>query len=528
MAALFPLCSFAIDNPINDPQEESIDYYRSLVEEGSYDEAVDSYKTALGFTTEKKERAILHKGMGDVYVLMDDMENAAEEFIQALSLSDNFSEKDKVQMAVYIAWGDRLDDAINTLKQVLAESPSNTEARVHLARTLSWAGRYEEAIMEAETVLSEPLYRSDALLVKANSLNWGGDAKSAIPLYQDVLYEGENFGARLGLTYCLLSTGNVKDAEKSYLKLKPQYPYQDKEYNKITGVIDYETKSAISLGYNYYNDSDHNRYNRYWIHYSFPVNNWKTILGYELSDTWDKTRDNDSYELFVKTYVKLTESVGVGGGLGTVWVGSQNGLSIFSWHIKADKDVLRGKVGAHIVRKVGTETAELIENEITITNIGGYLSQDLTSRISVYGSYDYKDYSDDNSAVELQFVPRYKINILDPSVTISYKWRYVDFNKQTGDGYFDPSNFISHQISLALYQEKNRHYYYVEPYIGFQSFKRYGEKSSDWIGGASGSYGFKLKRGVVLEMSAEGGNFSLNTTSGFSYYLLGINLLILI
>ncbi len=531
---VFPIRVSASDGSqvITIPQENDKQNYKELIEAGRYNEAIATCRKAIAATENDQQKAHYYKQLGDIYVLRDDMKKAAEEFIQALGLSNDFSEKEKVQMAIYISWGDRLDEAIKELKLILSKNPSNTDARTHLARTLSWAGKYDEAIKEAEIVLSEPLYRREALLVKADSLNWKGDEKAAIPIYRDILADGENFGARLGLTYALLSKGKTQEAKECYNKLTPIYPYQEKELNKITEIIDSETKHILSCGYNYYSDTDSNRYNKYWINYRFPLYKWQNTFGYQLSDAWDKTRDNYAHDLFAHTYIKLTETFGAGGGAGIafrgddIFRGDDNKASLVTWHLKADLDFLKGKAGAYVSRESMSETAALIDNSIGKTRIGGNISQNIYEKISLYASYDYSDFNDDNSAHELQFMPKYTLLTVNPIVAVAYRLRFVDYAKQSGGGYFDPGNFLSHQVSVSTYFEHNKFYFYIEPYFGHQSFERYDEKVSDWIGGGFGSFGWKFKKGITLEASAEGGNFALGTVSGFNYYLVGVNLTI--
>ncbi len=526
LAVLTPFRSSAAEGPQETAPLQKNDQQngRDLVAAERYDEAIAAYKKAITITEDSQKKARLHRELGDIYVIKDDMKKAAEEFIQALSLSSDFSEKEKIQMAIYISWGDRLDEAINELKLILSENPSNTDARIHFARTLSWAGRYDEAIREAEIVLSQPLYQKDALLIKANALNWKGEEKAAIPLYKDILSDGEDFGARSGLTYALLSQEKKQEAKECYSKLTPLYPYQEKELIKLKRIIDSETKPLFTFGYRYYNDTDNNRYNKYWLHYSFPIRKWKNTFGYKLSDAWDGTRNNYSHDLFARTYVKLTGSLGVGGGAGVVFGDAKDNLHLITWHLKADMAFYKGKTGAHVSRESMYETAELIENGTGRTRAGGYISQDLSHKLSLYGSYDYLYFTDNNSAHELQFMPKYKLLTVNPVVAIAYKLKFVDYERQSDGGYFDPSNFLSHQVSVSTYFEHNKFYFYVEPYIGHQSFKRDDEKSSDWIGGGFGAFGWKFKRSITLEVYAEGGNFAMETISGFSYYLIGINL----
>jgi tetratricopeptide (TPR) repeat protein len=473
-----------------------------------------------------EEKALLHQKQGNLYVSEDDFKNAANEFIQALSLYDGFSEEERLRMAKYISWGHRHEEAIRELKFIVSQNPENYQARIHLARVLSWAGRFEESLDEADSILLDSPGNREALLIKANTLRWKGNVKSAIHLYQKLLEEKEDFDVRLGLTYALLSTGNIKDAKESYAILEPGYPYQERELEKLGEAVKRAARPRFDIKYSYYSDSDDNRYNKYWLTYNFLAGKWRTNLNYRYTDAKDNENTSDSHELFVNTYSKLTESFGAGGGVGIANMGKQGNSHFLTWNLRADTEVLQGKAGAGVSRNSLTGTAELIENGIRVTNIGTYISQNLTDRLSIYASYNYRDYSDHNNSNDIQFVPSYTLHTNNPRITIGYGFRYADFKEQSGGGYFDPQNFISHQAFSSVYFENEKFYAFIKPYIGHQSFKRNNEDNHEWISGGYGSLGFKISKGAVFEVNAEGGSYALESAAGFRYYLIGAKILI--
>lgn len=502
-------------------------YIKKLLTEGRYEEAIKAYREAIGESKDNRGKAILHKELGDLFVSKDDLKNAAEEFIQALSLYRlGFSEKERLQMAVYISWDNRLDGAISEIRSILSDNPQNTEARIHLARLLSWNNELNEAIKEADRVLKESPDNKDALLVKANALRWKGDVNSAIPMYTKLLEKEENFDARLGLTYALLLSGDKKGAEESRNLLKPKFPYQERELKKLIEDMEKATKPNVETRYSYYEDSEDNRLNRYSLSFGFWAGNWKSDINYRYTDARSNTLNNMAQDLFIKTYSKLTGSFGIGGGIGVTRIDNNETTNIFTGHIKADINMLNGAVGVSVAREAFTDTPQLIENRIRVINAGGYLSQNLTDRLSMFIGYNHKDYSDRNRSNDAQFITKYALSLKDPRFGISYRFRYLDFNRQSGSGYFDPDDFISHQIVGSLYLEKEKFYIHIEPFGGHQSFKRYGNRSDDLIAGAYGTLGFKPDRNILLEINAEGGNYALGIVTGFRYYMVGFRLLL--
>lgn len=483
---------------------------------------IETLKKAIETAKDKKESAQLYKQKGDHYVSQDDYKKAADAYISALSLARNiFSLEERTQIAIYISWGGRLKESAEELRLVLSENPTNLKARIHFARVLSWSGELNEAINEADKVLKESPDNRDALLVKANALRWKGDLRKATPIYKKLLEREEDFDARIGLNYSYLSMGNIKAAKESKKLLKPAYPYQDKEIEELNEYMDRITKPNFDLRYNYYNDSDDNIVDRYSLGFSFWLGNWKNVINYRHTDAKDNTRNNRADDLSFRIYSKVTESFGVGGGLGITQLHNGGTTNLLTWNIKADADILNGTISVSLARDAFTDTAQLIENEIEITNASLYISQRLTDKLSLDGSYSYRDYSDNNNASDLQFSPRYLIHIKNPRINLGYRFRYLDFKKQTGNGYFDPNDFISHQLFISLYYEKGKFYSYLEPYGGYQSFRRYGDKSDDFFGGAYGTFGYKITKYVLFEVNAEGGNYAIETAAGFNYYLIG-------
>jgi uncharacterized protein HemY len=74
------------------------------------DEAkIESYREAIARSKNNSEKAVLHKKLGDLFVSREDFKNAADEYIRALSLKKDFPEGERVQMAVSISWGDKLE-----------------------------------------------------------------------------------------------------------------------------------------------------------------------------------------------------------------------------------------------------------------------------------------------------------------------------------------------------------------------------------------------------------------------------------
>ncbi len=98
-------------------------------------ESVDALQNRIQATTDKSTLARLYKELGDQYVAQDRLAEASKAFSEALRIDpDQFSDAERVQMAIYLSWADNLKESERELRAVLARQPKHLEARTHLAR----------------------------------------------------------------------------------------------------------------------------------------------------------------------------------------------------------------------------------------------------------------------------------------------------------------------------------------------------------------------------------------------------------
>jgi tetratricopeptide (TPR) repeat protein len=484
---------------------------------------IASYEKAISEAKDKKEEALLRKRLGDYYVSREDYTNAAEEFVKALSLSPStFTRQERLQIAIWISWADRLDDAVRVLRSILAEDQKDRDARVQLAKVLSWSDKLNEAEAEADSVLKEYPENQEALIVKANVLRWRGDARASIPVYEKALALGENFDARIGLAYAYLDTGEKKTAQEISKTLNPLYPVQEKELAKFSDSLCGVQASHVGIQYSYYKDSDDNTVNRSALSYGFWAGRWETELTYRLTDANDPVRHKKAEDIWITTSAQAGR-LGTGGGVGISRTDGGTG-NFLTGQAKADVSMGWGTVGVSASREALSDIAQLIENRIVRTSGTLSLSETLSPRLAFSESYTHAGYSDSNSADDLRLGARYAVTLASPKIATGYRFRYWDFRRQSGSGYFDPEGFISHQIFASLYAEQGKWYASLEPYVGLQSFTRYGEYSSHSFYGAFASAGWTMKKCTSFEVNGEGGNYAGGTAAGYAYYLIGFGL----
>ncbi|HXG53518.1 MAG TPA: hypothetical protein VNN77_19130 [candidate division Zixibacteria bacterium] len=488
-------------------------------------ESPENLQKKLAGANEPKQRARILKDLGDAYIAGDKVDLAAGSYLQALETArESFTLGERLQMAIRISWADRLAESTRELKLILAEDSKNLAARTHLARVLSWSGDLSEAIVQADLVLRESPDHQDALLVKADALQWQGRFGEAIPIYRKLLGRNGDFDARIGLAYAYLGGGNRTGAIETARGLKPANSRQERALARLTAAMQRETSPALDARYNHYGDSDENKLNRYALLYSFWAGNVNLAASFRHTNARDDVRSNRAEDFVVSAYTRLTDVLGVGGGLGFSQLHDGDSSTFGTGHVKADLRVLRGSAGLSVTRELLSDTAELIKNRIRLTNVALYLSHPLTERVNFHGGYSYKHFSDGNHANDLQLVTRYTF-YRNPDISIGHRFRLLDYHTQRRNGYFDPNNYIANRIFGAYYIERDWFYTYMDIFVGHQTFRRNEVASDDFIHGGTAALGLKPLPNLAIEVNVEGGTFAAGSASGFNYLNIGPRIL---
>jgi tetratricopeptide (TPR) repeat protein len=413
-------------------------------------QSAEQLQKSIASTADTGQQSKLYKQLGDVYVAQDQIEQAADAFSKALALAgDRFTPGERVQMAIYLSWADRLAESQDVLDRVLVQEPKNVPARTHLARVLSWSGKLDEAVRQADIVLQQTPDHKEALLVKADALQWQGKYLEAAPIYQKLSAEGD-FAAGVGLSRSRLALGDRTGALAARDSLRPANSRQKNELTKLGDAIDQETRPSLDWRYNYHRDSDRNRLDRYSLNSGLWIGNQRLGFDYRHTDARDRARDNRADDFLLKVYSRLTDRFAAGAGLGLTRLDDRHTSTFPAGHVRLDARLFAGKVGASVTREVLTDTAELIENRIRMTAAGLYLTQPLSERFSVDAGYQYKSFSDGNHANDLQLVSQFTI-FLAPRITVGHRFRLLDFHKQSRSGFFDPNNYIANRAFSSLY-----------------------------------------------------------------------------
>lgn len=472
-----------------------------------------------------QERAIAYKKLGDLYAGAEDYKKAGEAYIDALKYGrDSFTRDERKRMATVISWGGFFEEAAGELRAIISENPEDLEARVAYARVLSWTGRLEEALDELNPVLDKYPKDRDALLLKADILRWKGENKKAREIYDSLLSDKEDFGARSGRIYTDLSGREFREAKKDLKLLKPSNAYEEKQLKEITEAVSSATRPDLDISFKYYNDSDFNQSRRYSAKYGFLIGDYRLNAGYLHTDAGDRFRNNGADSFSAGVDAKLSEKIRGGAGVGLTLLSNRDHSVFPNLFLKADTKISNMDVTASISRDTLTDTAALIENGIRFTSYSLYLTRPL-NKLTLRGWYSYRRYSDDNSAHDVQINPEYPLMYKDIKIKAGYRLRYLDYQRQSLGGYYDPDWYISNQLYANLSWEEDKLYIIMEPNGGYQSSRRFGGSNNGFFGGGAITAGYKLYKSLRFEADAEGGNSSIGTVAGFRYYQTGLKVI---
>lgn len=463
-----------------------------------------------------QEKGVEHKRKGDILYEMGDMKGGSREYIRAFESGTDFTEEELLLMAKRVSWAGDLADAERMLKKILSKNPGNREAKLHLARVLSWQGRIYSALDLVEEMLKDAPDDREMLFIKADALRYMGRPDKALKIYERLLTEREDFDIRLAQNYALIQLGLPSKVHEASKKLNPTLPYQVREYNQLKRIIRETLSPTIRARYSYFQDSDDNEVQRATLKMEGHFGDIKGNLILSYIEASDNAHVTEAQELSINMLKRLLPQslldLGIGiakGGRGDLFLTGRIGLNLYA---------LRGLMGLNFSRYLLSDTRELIDNQIRVNLYNFNFEQRLSDRWIVYGDLGYRSYSDSNQAISFNTHFKYKLNFSYPQFFVGYRIVYLDFDKHKYHGYFDPKDYFSHQVTFTFLYEKEAISIYIEPFVGYQEYKRYNQIKNDWIYGGVLSIYRRIIPGLNLEINFEGGNYAAGTATGWKYY----------
>lgn len=432
----------------------------------------------------------------------------------------------KIASAKELALKKRYKQASLILNEILAEDPSNLEARMTLANVLSWDGKFIEALMQINYVLYLAPSNLDAKFIKATILRWKKEFGTSTRLYKDILsVNPKNFYSQLGLAYVHVGRGNYSrvnqiarrmvpssEAEKKEMALLKKYTIEGSAFDFIfyryqdnQGL---ETKKYLGIATDWMCDAQIS-----WI--------------YRHVDAIEPTSDSsfvvrgklDSGQVDALKFA--SDCLDIGGGIGYAKISESSRGNFVIGNIRANIYTDKGNFNIGSIYDVYAETAAALFFKIrTWTNFIGYVNT-ISEKVTIGGHYIYVKYSDANHSNGVDLFTQLKACDKTFQIFLIYSISYLNFASQPvsfftpsiisgGHGYFDPKNALNNQVSLpSRFDKLESLYFSFTPYVGYLTYHLLGIHYNGIYYIGNGLIGYRFSPKFIAEAIGEAGVYDL-------------------
>lgn len=466
--------------------------------------------------TSNTRRARALKSTADFNFERNNRELAANLYLRALALApDAFSVDEKKQIAERLAAAGRQREAIEMLRQ-LAHERDDVEIRVHLSKLLSSEENYDEAIAEIDKALKQDRGNKYALLTKSNFLRSQQKFGESVTLYRKILERGEDFDARLGLTYGLLAMGEKTRARDSFARLKPDDDDQRQQTDELKHYLDSVTRPTIDVYNGTLTDSDKNRTTERRFTLRGTGTDWDLTTSYGEKSALSEGVTYKANYVTAGAKANFSEVLRLALKVGQSKLDADRTRTFTTNEISADLKVgvsplrvVTVNVSHDVVADSGSQIANMIEQDQS----GIRFTRVFDANTTLFINYRYMQYSDSNSATDFQGSIQYTLFRGAPFIRVGYMYRNMDYRRPAFNGYFDPQDYSSHQAFVTLYYENTWLVSDFEVDYGRQKYERNFVDSDDKFIYASATLGTTSSKKLRLELHAEYNQSKSNNTS---------------
>jgi tetratricopeptide (TPR) repeat protein len=438
----------------------------------------------------------------------------------------------RTERAKVLAWSGRYDEAADAFRALLAEDPDDLDARLGLARTLSWSGRQQEARTEYESILADHPGHGAATLGLAQTHAWSGEFELARPLYEQARQKlPDPKDAELGLAYVALWQGRLREAQAAATSLSTRYP-GDPEVADLQRELNRATAPSVAVSWDQLDDTDRNllTVSRLEGEARLPTGLGINLAyaNYDMSSAGSRG-SIDSLQATGSWSPKWRHRLEGMVGLDRLKTPTSSGKSVFDWGL-----TYRFPAGASVNGWVGMRnepyrySVPLIVNEIVVQSLFAGLEGSFGPNWRFYGEAEGWDVSDGNSRLAARLSGRYVWKHGLHSLEAGAAARWLDWDEDLDNGYFDPSNFSSLGATGRAYGPVPGPValdYDVSAEVGFQSFDTEGANTrADPYYLVAGRLFWRFKESGRLELFGEAGSYASQGAEDWRYSRAGIRI----
>lgn len=461
---------------------------------------------------------------GQQYTVAGQYERATEVYLKALALTKKFPNLVGTQRFTLIkrfgSYSHSL--AIPMLQDFIVQQKYNLDAHILLARYLSWGGHQQAAIKIVDQALKLAGDNPKLLLIKADALRWRGDYPDARIIYRQLILNKNSFEAQVGYVHTLLKSDHYAQTITQRAKIKPLTAFQRQALDEFDMLILRETEFKARLLYEYYRDSDNNRRFKAGIRLEQPFDASRLALTLSSGRATEAGRHIEFDEIYISDRFTLSDRTRLEVEVGQAQVYGSKDKDVTAGHLELISRLPGLDIRAKVYREIFDETALILDNGIIVDGLDTHAGYQMTDRTAFNLDYELKDYSDDNRSSHLQAEAWYAIRLQPMKWRIGYRHEAISFERQSGSGYFDPSQLYSNQLRFGVSKYLPNFDFNLELFYGKQSFVRFGSHQTDTVGGWYSSLNYYPGKRLGFELEWEGGNFAMQTIGGFRYQMLTV------
>lgn len=508
------------------PAHASIEEADRAFRDGDYPQSLHLYEAVLEDDPDNPA-ALFRSGL--LLSWEDRLPEALERYDHLLRVAPGHREG-RIERAKVLSWDGRLDEAVAALQRTLDDHPHDRQAELSLARCHAWNGDYAAARSVYGELLARDPADIEARVGAARAEAWSGRQRQARAGYRRALEDDpDNKDALVGLAYLDLWEGDAASAHRRAVDLSGRHP-DDRDVRELHRATSKAVSIRVLANFDTVDDSDDNRIDTH----DLSAGGWlgsRVRLGGGLA--YYRMRDPSARATIESVYATLGLHPGRGQEIALRLAHERNeggtfdesyllGRAAYTWGLDRlwQVGLAASRNGFHYSPRLATSDITWDEGQLSIR---GRVRQHW--RLFVIGGA--ADFSDGNARANFLTGFTYRWPVEGLTLESGYTFRFLDYDRQLLNGYFDPSDFTSHVVHVRGNGSFGRApwTYRFGAGAGLQSFERLGQRvSDDTVVTVDASLGRSLGGGFSLEIFGGFSNYAAQTAEGFESRQAGLRL----
>lgn len=491
---------------------------RLLGWESRYDDALAAYDKALELSPGNKDTRL---EIAQVYAWKGDTKRSLELYQEVVN-EEPGNRDARLGLARTLAWSNRFRESGDLYRSMISSNGGDIEARLGMAQVQSWDDRFDEALVAYREVLAKEPDNLEARLGEARVIGWRGDQREAVALYRGIVKDHpESSEAHQGLGEARAwqgMDGEALDELRTAVKLDTN----NSEARESLKALETAHKVELAPMGTVARDSDTNELSLAGTDLSFDANPQNRVrLTYRHFGTYNEKADATGHaDLFIAGLTsRISPEVTLRTSIGAASLNPQGNphdqqpVGAVSVQFQPSP---KHSLNVGYSRDVLLETPQLIANSLAVDTIDAGYSGALGGGNNVSVGYSRSTYSDKNTSNLYQASFAHTVMKNWPMLKVGYNQKFIEYDRQTFNGYFSPPTFQQGEafVELDQHDPKKRWIYWLGAGAGYQ--KIYGE-SSQFVYRVSAGIGRRIGDWGSIELGGLTSNSAISSVAGYRY-----------